>query len=149
MTSSIYVAYHKPSSMIEGPSIRPIHVGRALAIRPLGGMIGDDTGDNISVGNGPYCELTALYWAWKNDTASNRIGLMHYRRLLDFGGWFSTSHAEIKMNQLKVADYAAQTEAWLAANPDVDLVLPKLHNMPFSVRRNYVNAHSAADLDLV
>lgn len=30
------------------------------------GYIGDNTGDNISLRNPNYCELTGLYWAWKN-----------------------------------------------------------------------------------
>lgn len=30
------------------------------------GYIGDNTGDNISLRNSNYCELTGLYWAWKN-----------------------------------------------------------------------------------
>lgn len=29
-------------------------------------MIGDDTGDNISDKNREYCELTGIYWTWKN-----------------------------------------------------------------------------------
>lgn len=39
----------------------------------------DNVGDNISDKNKQYCELTVLYWAWKNDRASY-IGISHYRR---------------------------------------------------------------------
>ena len=46
-------------------------------------MIGDNTGDNISELNGLFCELTGLYWGWKNLSA-DYIGLSHYRRLYAF-----------------------------------------------------------------
>lgn len=44
------------------------------------GMIQDNDGENISKRNRDYCEMTSVYWAWKNDTESEYIGLCHYRR---------------------------------------------------------------------
>ncbi len=56
----------------------PIQAGAALSGLRICGIC-DDTGDNISHKNKQYCELTALYWIWKNDTSSY-VGLSHYRR---------------------------------------------------------------------
>lgn len=39
----------------------------------------DNDGDNISDKNRQFCELTALYWLWRNCSAE-WIGLEHYRR---------------------------------------------------------------------
>ena len=44
------------------------------------GQYQDNVGDNISKRNRDYCEMTSVYWAWKNDLESEYIGLCHYRR---------------------------------------------------------------------
>ena len=63
--------------MPEDSVYMPIHVGREGKADI--GYTGDHTGDNISSKNANYCELTGLYWAWKNLDA-DYIGLVHYRR---------------------------------------------------------------------
>ena len=81
----ILVASHKPDRVYHDDVYTPIHVGRAISKfkNEMADMIGDDTGDNISSKNGEFCELTAIYWAWKNLKDADYIGLAHYRRYFE------------------------------------------------------------------
>ena len=83
----IYLSYNKDSQRICSDVLVPIHAGRIITSpeqgRRLSDLIGDDTGDNISVKNQSYCELTVQYWVWKN-RRSDYAGFMHYRRHLAF-----------------------------------------------------------------
>ncbi len=82
---TILVASHKPDKVYSDGVYTPIHVGRAISKfkEEMASMIGDDTGDNISDKNGAYCELTAIYWAWKNFKNVEYVGLAHYRRYFE------------------------------------------------------------------
>ena len=73
----IIVATHKKYQMPEDELYLTLHVG--CEGKENIGYIGDNTGDNISLKNSSFCELTGLYWAWKNLNA-DYIGLSHYRR---------------------------------------------------------------------
>lgn len=80
----IVIATHKKYKMPEDKMYLPIHVGAEGKKDEQGnnldlGYTMDNTGDNISSFNASFCELTALYWAWKNLDA-DYIGLVHYRR---------------------------------------------------------------------
>ncbi|MCR4637557.1 MAG: DUF4422 domain-containing protein [Butyrivibrio sp.] len=79
----IYIAYHKKSKVINGDYLYPIQVGAANSHESLDGMLRDDVGDNISKKNRSYGEMTAQYWAWKNDDA-DYYGFFHYRRFMSF-----------------------------------------------------------------
>lgn len=81
----IFVACHKPYEVYHDDVYTPIHVGRAISNckEEMKGMIGDDTGDNISEKNPFYSELTAQYWAWKNVHDIEYIGFGHYRRTFE------------------------------------------------------------------
>ena len=73
----VIVAMHKTYRTPTDSIYYPLHVGRALAEEI--GIPGDNTGDNISCLNSNFCELTGMYWAWKN-VKSDYVGLVHYRR---------------------------------------------------------------------
>lgn len=77
----VAVASHRPYRMPGDDGYLPLHVGAALHPDACPGMQPDDDGDNISTLNPRYCELTGLYWMWRN-CCSARKGLVHYRRLL-------------------------------------------------------------------
>ena len=74
----IIIATHKKYRMPSDSIYLPVRVGAALGNEDFGYQR-DDEGENISVLNKSFCELTGLYWAWKNLNANN-IGLVHYRR---------------------------------------------------------------------
>lgn len=57
----------------------PVHAGAAGKANISLSYQRDDEGENISLKNPNYCELTALYWLWKNSKAEY-LGLAHYRR---------------------------------------------------------------------
>lgn len=83
MTSvKLLVAHHKPGIAIKSDMYLPVHVGKILSKYNLP-MQGDDFGDNISKLNPVFCEMTAIYWGWKNIKA-DYIGLCHYRRYFTF-----------------------------------------------------------------
>jgi hypothetical protein len=79
----ILVATHKNIDLPFSDIFMPVHVGKKTSSISTS-IVGDDTGDNISEKNDQYCELTAIYWAFKNLSEFEYIGLYHYRRFLTF-----------------------------------------------------------------
>lgn len=82
MDTRIFVMTHKKIEELSDKTLMPdiyipMQVGRAG--KEGLGYLGDDTGDNISEKNSSYCELTGMYWLWKNMDC-DIIGICHYRR---------------------------------------------------------------------
>ena len=73
----IYIMAHKAFDVPELAGYAALQVGAARS-GDLG-WLRDDAGENISAENPYYCELTGLYWAWKNRDDAMK-GLVHYRR---------------------------------------------------------------------
>ena len=128
MDIKIVVATHKNYPMPEDPIYFPLHAG--AAINPPLEYPGDNTGDNISAKNKNFCELTVLYWAWKNLDA-DYIGLAHYRR-----------HFRGKTSKIIGGE---ELKKYLLQHP---VIMP--HKRNYFIETNYsqyIHAHHAADLD--
>lgn len=94
MSVKIFTMTHKKFDEPRDKMYMPLHVGRASSLDL--GYLGDNTGDNISLLNCYYSELTGIYWIWKNYKSLEYVGVCHYRRYLinDLGNVFT--EAEFK-----------------------------------------------------
>lgn len=104
---------------------REIQVGAALTTERLAeNILVDNIGENISERNKQFCELTALYWIWKN-AKENVVGLVHYRR------------------------HFTVPEDWQQRmiNHDVDVILPVPLYVAPSLGENFCSRHDGSDLD--
>lgn len=151
MDIKILVAAHKEYRIPEDPIYIPIHVGHALVKQDFG-WLGDDTGDNISIKNPNYCELTALYWAWKNLDA-DAIGLVHYRRhflsqnmdkIKKIKFLINLCNDELKWNSILSKQ---EVEKILVKYPVI--VPKKRHYYIETVESQYVHAHHKQDIEIV
>ena len=134
MDIKIIIATHKQYWMPDDPMYLPVHVGAAG--KESIGYQRDDEGENISSKNANYCELTGLYWAWKNLNA-DYIGLAHYRRHYSNGKRFGDKKEKV-IN-------TAQMEQKLK---DTDVLLPTPRNYWIETNYSqYAHAHHAIDLD--
>ena len=108
----------------------PIQTGKALSGIDLG-ILGDDTGDNISLKNDIYCELTAHYWIWKNIHDTKYVGICHFRRYFNYN--FTENNVER-----------------LFKRADVIMITPKynLHDVQFSFLK-YIASEDIAILHQV
>ncbi len=142
MNIKIIVATHKKYWMPDDSIYLPVHVGAEGKFdadgNPLDlGYTKDNTGDNISSKNANYCELTALYWAWKNLDA-DYIGLTHYRRHF----CYKKSSGDKQINVITENQLQQLLNSY-------DVLLPKQRN--YFIETNYsqyVHAHHKEDLDI-
>lgn len=135
MDIKVIVATHKCAHMPLDEMYLPVRVGNALA-KDNFGYTGDDTGENISEKNPYFCELTALYWGWKNLT-NEYIGLAHYRR-----------HFSCRKGKWKYSLILSKNEAekYLAK---ADVVLPKKRRYFIeSLSSHYKHTHDLEHLEL-
>ncbi len=134
MKIRIGVATHKRYPMPGDAMYLPVQAGRAIHA-PLAEYVGDDTGDSISEKNQSYCELTVLYWLWRN-VGADAIGLCHYRR------YFAGSRLGPRWGRLLTEE---QAERYMH---DADVLLPKKRNYWIETNyTQYAHAHHGKDLD--
>lgn len=89
MKTKMYVIAHNKAAIPHLPSYVSMFVGAALHPDESGFDARDDTGENISEKNPNYCELTGVYWIWKN-SADDIVGISHYRRFFSKSAIFGS-----------------------------------------------------------
>lgn len=93
----------------------------------------DNTGDNISFKNPNYCELTALYWIWKNVNC-DYVGFEHYRRFFfTRGQLFARPLTKVEIKNILRSG---------------KIIIPKPHKCHCSVSDDYAANHDINDLNL-
>lgn len=105
----IFIAAHKKFNPPASDIYVPLHVG-AEGKQDLG-YLKDNTGDNISIKNPYYCELTGVYWIWKN-IKEDVVGLVHYRRY--FYKHYLTSKVDEILNKQDIAELLLDNDILVA-----------------------------------
>ncbi len=139
--TKILVCTHKAFEFFGHETFLPVQVGAALnkklPYQP------DDQGENISLKNKTYCELTGLYWAWKN-LQVEYLGLCHYRRFFNF---------KIKNNNQITESYLIDNKNDFIFNESffggADIILPKHKRYAESIGLFYRRSHIPEDLDVL
>lgn len=130
----IFISCHKPSEYVSNEVLQPIQVGTVLKNFRLTGILHDDEGDNISELNPRFCELTAQYYAWKNQEA-DYYGFFHYRRYFSFNKKIENKY-DIWLN-VNENYITPETETKLGLSSDnitrvvskYDIILPELKDI--------------------
>lgn len=96
-------------------------------------ILSDSTGTNIAEKNPNYCELTAIYWLWKNYNLPDYIGICHYRRFF-VEGIFSKIYS---------------TDKILKIMKKYDVILPHKVTKKPDIWQYFANSISGREKDLI
>ena len=146
----ILVTYKGRHKIIASDIFTPIQTGRAIADEIFDEMIGDDTGEHISNKNSNFCEMSAIYWAWKNyEQLGNPeyIGFMHYRRHLLFNPDVKFNNDVIKYKKID-DDYLnnALSEREISQLLDrYDVLAGQYYTADQSIEKHYAQHHPRKD----
>jgi hypothetical protein len=99
----------------------------------------DSQGENIADKNETFCELTAMYWIWKNYQCheDDFVGIAHYRRLMAMPNYLNF----LFMKPLTVHSIKE-------ALTSVDILLPNEEHFPQGIYHQYSRVHPLKDLNL-
>lgn len=175
---TIACSTHKEFNLIRHDAILPVHAGRQISDEISKdnylnsssldwlhkNTIGDDTGENISNKNRSYCELSALFWLWKN-RKSDYMGLCHYRRYLALDVKFPQvkyGHSEHDNGCIKIKDLTKENfdkigydDNYFNCIKDYDAIFMKPITLPAQIKNNYhamqlcPDYHVMEDVDLM
>jgi hypothetical protein len=144
----ILVCCHKKCDLPKDDIFLPIQVGAALTDVDLG-IQRDDDGENISAKNKSYCELTAMYWAWKNIEKKypdiEYIGLNHYRRYFNFEKSFTVNDTFV-LPENNATNYSINKKKLCKYIKKGYLIVSKQRILSYSLFMDYCCGHISDDI---
>lgn len=153
--TKILICCHKESELPNNKDglFLPIHVGAKISDKDLGFCRDDKINniecDNISDKNKSFCEITALYWAWKNLKKLypniEYIGLNHYRRYFSFDKKDIVSTL-IEKEASCIKDYNINLGKLNKILNKYDCIAAKKAIFPYSLEVQYCLSHNSSDL---
>lgn len=146
----IFISQHKTCAVPECGILFPVQAGTAVKRPQFDCALHDNDGENISAQNPYYCELTVMYWAWKNVSA-DYYGFFHYRRYLSLDGKKHKLPYKFSRRADKRFINKARLERAAQYVRDYDLILPYFENMYMSAEEYYARSagHDVNDLKSV
>lgn len=127
--SKIFVITHKKIFYKIKEDYVPVQVGNNSLDEKY---LKDNTGDNISDKNSNYCELTALYWLWKNYELPDYVGICHYRRFFVKRPFYKLIDQKYINKQLE----------------NYDVILPYHFKTKSTVKDHFINSPSGRKEDI-
>lgn len=143
-TIPIYVCCHQKCRLPDNELLVPIQAGRASAGFRLD-MVGDDSGENISLRNQNFCELSVLYWIWRN-TGHDCFGLCHYHRFFNLAG--NDTELESLEDFTTQSGHTAQNLQQLMEKWDLIVPTAKSKENSSSLYKLYAMTHHLNDMNL-
>lgn len=142
----ILVCCHKKDIMLTCPPFSPIQVGTNNSTLRLN-IQGDNTKDNISDKNPSYCELTGIYWAWKNLKDIDIIGFCHYRRYFDFHQQCKPflPYTNFRIQEFDKLNFSIPQKI-LEYVQNKGVIVPRCNNYEYSLFVDYCRCHISDDL---
>lgn len=139
----IVIATHKPYVMPEDEIYLPVQVG-SEGKQDIG-FQRDNEGENISVKNPSFCELTGLYWAWKN-LQCDYLGLAHYRRHFTMMSKWTLNKEKMAEEKIKDVLHTEEVEKLVSGYP---IIVPRKRKYYIeTLYSHYAHSHYAVHLDV-
>ena len=133
-STDIFICTHKDFiSPVDNGSYKIVTLDNSnLQINNTNLQVFDDTlGDSIAYKQKGYCEMSGVYWIWKNYKSLNKyVGINHYRRYFGF------------MNNVEQVDKIFEKY-------DIITPVPYVYTNGYTIRHQYSRSVSVQDLDII
>lgn len=152
----ILICVHSNSTLPQNNIFLPVQAGAAISEKkihiPGYNFLKDNYGENISLKNKSFCEMTVIYWAWKNIKKIfpklKYIGLNHYRRFFAF----DKKRGIVDLYEkplLDINNYSINSKLIIDILDKYDAIVPQKTYYPYTLEKFYELKHKKEDFNIM